>query len=227
VSDHLAAVSLFTSERWMECLSQFEGWTSRRSEAKLRNLIQDLKLRPLDEPGDVDSPLLRTQIDEQFLRAMAAARENMTSVVPQQMKRPDSVKPAIIRESGETEVTAESSRPGLPLHPNVRADSWCSYRLCTLNYFANPSSDLYCREILDQVFPRIVRRRGANPRPDHPTHYIPIKHKVRGVIYRASRDLHPTSITTATGGEMVGLPILRFVTRIPVFSQHFQVTAMC
>jgi hypothetical protein len=43
----------------------------------LRAMISELKLRDLLEPGDVDSPLLRNQIDEQYLRTMAAARVEM------------------------------------------------------------------------------------------------------------------------------------------------------
>jgi hypothetical protein len=76
VSDHLASVSMFGSEEWMECLALFEGWTDTEpdSEEHLRAMISEIKMRPLMEPGDVDSPLLRNQIDEQFLRTMAAAR---------------------------------------------------------------------------------------------------------------------------------------------------------
>jgi hypothetical protein len=79
VSDHLAAVSLFGSDEWMECLQLFEGWTDTHpeSEQHLRAMVSDLKLRALLEPGDVDSPLLRNQIDEQYLRTMAAARLEM------------------------------------------------------------------------------------------------------------------------------------------------------
>lgn len=119
VSDHLAAVSLFTSECWMECLAEFEGWTDPNSEPRLRKLIEGLKLRPLDEPGDVDSPLLRSQIDEQFLRAMAAARESMSSCLPQQVKKSNTLKPTAVPHSVETDATAPSSRHGLPLHPQV------------------------------------------------------------------------------------------------------------
>ena len=79
VSDHLAAVSLFDSDQWMACLEHFSGWTdtSLRAEENMRELISQLKLRPLVEPGDIDSPLLRSQIDEQYLRAMASARAQM------------------------------------------------------------------------------------------------------------------------------------------------------
>ena len=89
VSDHLAAVSLFDSDQWMECLKDFHGWTDPREEAEeiVRNLISQLKLRPMNEPGDVDSPLLRNQIDEQYLRAMASARAQMAGAVSQGDKR--------------------------------------------------------------------------------------------------------------------------------------------
>ena len=81
ISDHLAAVSLFDSEKWMECLVHFKGWmdTSPEAEARLRHLVGKLKLRALSEPVDVDSPLLRSQIDEQYLRAMADARAQLAS----------------------------------------------------------------------------------------------------------------------------------------------------
>jgi len=79
VSDHLAAVSLFGSDEWKDCLQHFNGWTdtSPETEARLRVLIGKLDLRPLAEHGDVESPLLRSQIDEQYLRAIAAQRMQM------------------------------------------------------------------------------------------------------------------------------------------------------
>jgi hypothetical protein len=79
VSDHLARVSLFDSDEWMACLDHFNGWTESNETAKKhsREMVSKLKLRPLVEPGDVDSPLLRSQIDEQYLRAMATARAQL------------------------------------------------------------------------------------------------------------------------------------------------------
>jgi hypothetical protein len=111
VSDHLAAVSLFQSEQWMECLLEFEGWSNATpaAEARLRVLIGNLRLRPLEEPGDVESPLLRDQIDEQFLRSMVAARESMTGE--------PKTKPPRAPKSVGTENTTQSTRHGLPLHP--------------------------------------------------------------------------------------------------------------
>lgn len=118
VSDHLAAVSLFQSEQWMDCLHSFEGWSNATpaAEARLRVLIGNLSLRPLDEPGDVESPLLRNQIDEQFLRAMVAARESMSG-------EPKG-KPPKAPKSEETENTTQSTHHGLPLHPQSVRFAW-------------------------------------------------------------------------------------------------------
>lgn len=77
VSDHLAALSLFDSGEWMECLPHFRGWTDPDLEHMYRDAILQCKLRPIHEQGDVDSPLLRSQIDEQFLRSMATARAQL------------------------------------------------------------------------------------------------------------------------------------------------------
>ena len=91
VSDHLAAVSLFQSEQWMDCLQHFFGWTesTKAAEEKSRKLISQLKLRPVQEHGDIDSPLLRSQIDEQFLRALIYARAHLNaSTTANEGKRP-------------------------------------------------------------------------------------------------------------------------------------------
>lgn len=91
VSDHLASVSLFDSDEWMECLQHFEGWTesSEKAAKRSREHVSKLKLRSLHEPGDVESALLRNQIDEQYLRAMIRARAQLTGKgVTQEEKRP-------------------------------------------------------------------------------------------------------------------------------------------
>ena len=77
VSDHLAAVSLFGSEAWMDCLQYFTGWTVQGATEQYRTFVTTLPLRPLQEPGDVDSPVLRNQIDEAFLRTMQTQREQL------------------------------------------------------------------------------------------------------------------------------------------------------
>lgn len=81
VSDHLGNISNFTSEEWMEALPNFHGWTdtSDEGEEKLREIVNKLPIRPLQEPSDVDSELLRSQIDHSFLVAMDDARKQMAS----------------------------------------------------------------------------------------------------------------------------------------------------
>jgi hypothetical protein len=66
----------------MDCLQYFNGWTNpnEKAEEHIRGLVSKLKLRPLGEPGDVDSALLRSQIDEQYLQAMVSARAQMAGV---------------------------------------------------------------------------------------------------------------------------------------------------
>jgi hypothetical protein len=94
----------------MDCLENFDGWADFHDEEKLRKIIRGLKLRPLDEPGDVDSPLLRSQIDEQFLRAMISARENR-DITPQS---------DATNVSNKLKADSKLSS-GLPLHPKVSA----------------------------------------------------------------------------------------------------------
>eukprot|EP00980_Cylindrotheca_fusiformis_P023196 scaffold10201_cov119-Cylindrotheca_fusiformis.AAC.13 len=95
VSDHLASVSMFDSDEWMHCLEFFHGWvpSDSESEALIREMVASLCLRPILEPGDVDSPLLRSQIDEQYLRAMATARAQMAGSMAQEERQPRSGKP--------------------------------------------------------------------------------------------------------------------------------------
>jgi hypothetical protein len=84
ISDHLAAVSLFGSEEWMDCLQHFNGWTdvdSPASVSKYQRFVLSLPLRTMQEPIDVDSPLLRNQIDEAFLRTIALQREQLRDSV--------------------------------------------------------------------------------------------------------------------------------------------------
>lgn len=105
VSDHLAAVSLFGSEEWMNCLQHFHGWTADDAEDVLLAHVRHLKLRPLNEPGDVDSPLLRSQIDEHFLKAMAVQREQLREI-PSTIEAPKKVKSQLIAYPKATSITA-------------------------------------------------------------------------------------------------------------------------
>ena len=84
VSDHLAFVSLFGSDEWMACLQHFHGWTDTSTDGEnlLREHVAQLKLRSFQEPGDVDSPLLRSQIDQQFLVAMNTQRAQLKECYP-------------------------------------------------------------------------------------------------------------------------------------------------
>lgn len=100
VSDHLASLSLFDSDEWMECLTHFRGWQDPALEETYRNAVAKLKLRPLNEPGDVDSPLLRSQIDEHFLRSMATARAQLReTTTTERKKKPDGQPPVYPRGS--------------------------------------------------------------------------------------------------------------------------------
>jgi len=64
----------------MACLKNFDGWmeSSEEAEKHSREIVSTLKLRSLHEPNEVDSTLLRSQIDEQYLRVMVNARAQMT-----------------------------------------------------------------------------------------------------------------------------------------------------
>jgi hypothetical protein len=125
VSDHLASVSLFDSDEWMECLHHFKGWTESDGEAQKhsRELVANIKLRPLYEPGDVDSPLLRSQIDEQYLRAIASAKAQLIGTdTPQDEKRPTSKVPPIRRRDAQQQSqtkTKPGSGSGIPQHPRL------------------------------------------------------------------------------------------------------------
>jgi hypothetical protein len=121
ISDHLASVSLFSSEIWMECLEHFDGWADFHEETLLRKIIRSLKLRPLDEPGDVDSPLLRSQIDEQFLRAMILAREDRDSSPQSEDPSSSSICERSNKIKSDTKPSMTSS--GLPLHPKASSHS--------------------------------------------------------------------------------------------------------
>ncbi|OEU12295.1 hypothetical protein FRACYDRAFT_244552 [Fragilariopsis cylindrus CCMP1102] len=123
VSDHLASVSLFDSDEWMECLQHFEGWTesSEKAAKRSREHVSKLKLRSLHEPGDVESALLRNQIDEQYLRAMIRARAQLTGKGVTQEEKRTSKEPMRRRERVQngsiksslsiSSVDAEAPRP--------------------------------------------------------------------------------------------------------------------
>lgn len=131
VSDHLASVSLFASDEWMSCLQHFNGWTesSESAERESRESISKLKLRPLNEPGDADSSLLRSQIDAHYLRAMASARAQLigADVPPQEKRQPK--EPMRRRESNSTAASKQSSFEAVaPTVPPSRQGSTASFQ---------------------------------------------------------------------------------------------------
>lgn len=79
ISDHLGEVSKFTAEDWLAGLAYFNGWTNSSPEYEecLRKSVSTQKLKSFEEPSDVNSTLLKSQIDEQFLKAMEAAKLQM------------------------------------------------------------------------------------------------------------------------------------------------------
>lgn len=110
----------------MACLAHFKGWTdtSLEVEASLRDLITKLKLRPLVEPGDVDSVLLRSQIDERYLRAMADARAQLSITGSDSVGR-RSNKDQPNRQS-QTPEGREKKKGRIPAQPSVRClSSFC------------------------------------------------------------------------------------------------------
>lgn len=64
---------------FVQGLPHFNGWTDQSEEKQkiLQELIHSIPMRSLSEPSDVNSPLLKNQIDKCFLIAMAAARDKM------------------------------------------------------------------------------------------------------------------------------------------------------
>lgn len=108
----------------MACLHHFNGWTASDSdsEATIRKLVAELWLRPLSEPGDIDSPLLRSQIDEQYLRAMASARAQMAGVGSEERR---SSKTNSNRSSQQTPVGR--SKKGSNPQSNVSSRMYCTF----------------------------------------------------------------------------------------------------
>ncbi len=62
-----------------QALPTFYGWTAQdeESQQRLKEMCQSLPMRSLVEPADVDSALLRNQIDVCFLKAWKAQKDQM------------------------------------------------------------------------------------------------------------------------------------------------------
>eukprot|EP00559_Dactyliosolen_fragilissimus_P002568 CAMPEP_0184867180 /NCGR_PEP_ID=MMETSP0580-20130426/25305_1 /TAXON_ID=1118495 /ORGANISM="Dactyliosolen fragilissimus" /LENGTH=961 /DNA_ID=CAMNT_0027367273 /DNA_START=342 /DNA_END=3227 /DNA_ORIENTATION=+ len=117
VSDHLASASKFDSETWMAALSNFNGWVDQevKAESRMRQLIKEIPLRSLREPLDMESSLLRSQVDKSFLKAMANVKELMVNGASQKIKGTDT--------SDEKEVQLKSSQDRLTLNQHNRDDN--------------------------------------------------------------------------------------------------------
>lgn len=113
VSDHLAHVSMFGSEEWMQCLSYFQGWIdiSPQGEEYIRHMMASLALRPLQEYNDVESPLLRSRIDAHVLRTLQNTRQLMQEPSTHSQKKQDTMPRSSVPQH------IESSAPAPPM-PN-------------------------------------------------------------------------------------------------------------
>lgn len=133
----------------MACLQLFNGWADSddKAEARLRELVAKQKLRPLDEPGDVDSPLLRSQIDEQFLRAMASSRAQMAGTGLKQEGRKSKEGSNSSNNDGNRQsidaVSSMAPRGHPPAYPRAARASPAAYRMS--NAGNSPSAGGVCQ----------------------------------------------------------------------------------
>ena len=85
VSDHLASLSKFGSDTWMDNLPLFQGWTNADTnpehEQMLRDIIKMLPLKKLSESKeDVESQYFRNIISASFSKTMHKNMEQLHSV---------------------------------------------------------------------------------------------------------------------------------------------------
>jgi len=69
-------MSKYDSEEWTNALRDFNGWTDHDPEVEttIRNLVMCQRLVS-DDPSDVNSSLLQSQLDQTVLKAMQAVKE--------------------------------------------------------------------------------------------------------------------------------------------------------
>eukprot|EP00557_Chaetoceros_sp_GSL56_P009562 CAMPEP_0176493744 /NCGR_PEP_ID=MMETSP0200_2-20121128/9709_1 /TAXON_ID=947934 /ORGANISM="Chaetoceros sp., Strain GSL56" /LENGTH=793 /DNA_ID=CAMNT_0017891421 /DNA_START=192 /DNA_END=2573 /DNA_ORIENTATION=- len=82
VSDHLASVSKFDSDDWMDALPKFHGWIDNSSdnEKVLKRIICILPMKKLCESKEeLDSPVFRHLIESSFEKAMIIHKEQLSS----------------------------------------------------------------------------------------------------------------------------------------------------
>jgi hypothetical protein len=87
VSDHLASVSKFDSDDWMDALPKFHGWieTNSENEKILKKIILVLPMKKLCESKEeLDSPIFRNLIESSFEKAMIINKEQLSSLVEYQ-----------------------------------------------------------------------------------------------------------------------------------------------
>ena len=120
VSEHLATVSKFSADEWVESLRYFNGWTdqSTEAEAKLRARVSGLKLKSDSDDVDLNSPLLRNQIDKIFLKAMADAKDQMINgVAIQQKMKSIAEEESCLQDHDETQTRNDRSKKSTISNP--------------------------------------------------------------------------------------------------------------
>lgn len=122
ISDHLASVSLFGSDIWMKCLSQFNGWIDSQSpDARkiYRRYVRCLPLRSMKDPADVDSPVLRDQINEALSQALTQHCNEMTG---QTRRKVDSTAPTESTTHQQQQQQQQLSEEPENIPRNIRGD---------------------------------------------------------------------------------------------------------
>lgn len=107
MSDHLAFVSKYDSVEWTNALRYFEGWTdhNRHVEESVRSLVLEHKLQGINEMSDIESSLLRSQINDAILKAMKSEKEKVAQDAYSKVDGPVSGKRNPIHDSNNGNVS--------------------------------------------------------------------------------------------------------------------------
>ena len=110
MSDHLAFVSKYDSLEWTNALRYFEGWTDHNLhvEESVRSLVLEHKLQGIHEMSDIESSLLRSQINDAILKAMKSEKEKVTQDAYSKVDGPVSGKRNPIHDSNNGNVSHPS-----------------------------------------------------------------------------------------------------------------------
>lgn len=182
----------------MNCLEHFTGWTSSDPDAEehVRLLVSKLKLCPLSEPGDVDSPLLRSQIDEQYLRAMAAARAQMSDSTPEQQNRRPHKDPSL--NSGKQHTPNAKQKSAGAAHAMV---STCALLSALTSSILTLAYHLCFRDhLLLTLVPMFL------------AHFSPLPITQRHLLVQCVDHTGATKFTLLSGGVVVGIHIRHIIT---------------